>query len=496
MVILHNLSAINTYRHQNINQSNLSRNLEKLSSGYRVNRAGDNAAGLAISESMRRQIAGLKQAENNTRDGINLIRTADGAMAEISGMLRRMMTISTQAANGTYDELGREALQMEVDELKKEINRITEFTDFDGIRLLKDGVKEDRIKVVHRINADIVPRTELPAWVIRGSAFQEEDGHLDEIITEDVYDQTSAISGECGGSLDFSALNETNVKELIGTGFYVSNIPYKYGWGTGPECVDYGITYYSILFTEGTDATWERSGNHYITSIGIDNVKTAGELVNLLREKLYSPINGHCILVSSDAVGQGGEYCQIFFFAGFNGNVIALQQTNYDHSTQEIYKQLLAKGYGSSGVGIAVAVGTAVPSPDRTVNDIRLQIGPSSSETLECILPWTDTAALSIDGLSVRTQESASDAVDAVKDAVDFLSGERGRMGSYANRLEHTLRFLTNTGENLTAAESRIRDTDMADEITGFARNQILLEAAQAMLTQANSTPWNVLKLL
>ncbi len=268
MIIQHNIAAINSYRNLGTNQSALSKNLEKLSSGYKINRAGDDAAGLAISESMRSQINGLNQAVNNANDAIGLIQTAEGALTETHAMLQRMTTLATQSANGTYNSVARSNLEVELGRLKEEVDRIATATNFNGITLFEDG-----------------------------------------------------------GSFSF-------------------------------------------------------------------------------------------------------------------------------------------------------------------------QIGPTASEQLKLSSADMTQTGISISDIAVSEQSSASAAIETIKTAIDTVSKYRAELGAAQNRLEHTINNLKVTSENITAAESRIRDTDMADEITAFTKNNILLQASQSMLAQSNSVPQSVLSLL
>ena len=285
MIIQHNIAAINSYRNLGINQSGLNKNLEKLSSGYRINRAGDDAAGLAISESMRSQINGLNQATKNAQDAVGLIQTAEGALTEVHSMLQRLTTLASQSANGTYNSVARANLQSEVDELMAEIDRIANYTDFNGIKPL-----------AHVGNA---------------------------------------------GAMTFQI---------------------------GPS---------------------------------------QGETLKL---------NGSDMTVS-----------QIFSDA-------------------------------ASGI---------------------MNAGKTS---------------INIDG--GKSTATANKAISAISDAINKVSSYRAKLGAAQNRLEHTINNLKVTSENITAAESRIRDTDMADEITAFTKNNILLQASQSMLAQSNSVPQSVLSLL
>ena len=268
MVIQHNIAAINSYRNLATNQSALSKNLEKLSSGYKINRAGDDAAGLAISESMRSQINGLNQAVSNANDGVGLIQTAEGALTETHSMLQRLKTLSTQAANGTYTDTARKNIKAEVDALTAEIDRISTSTEFNGVKPLAAG------------------------------------------------------------------------------------------------------------------------------------------------------------------------------------------------------------------------------------NNMTFQIGATKDETLKVTSQAMDSQTLGVKNITVDSVANANTAIDTINKAIDTVSGYRAQLGAAQNRMEHSINNLKVTSENVTAAESRIRDTDMADEMTSYTKNNILMQAAQSMLAQSNSMPQGVLNML
>ena len=298
MIIQHNIAAINSYRNLGVNQSGLNKNLEKLSSGYRVNRAGDDAAGLAISESMRSQINGLNQATKNAQDAVGLIQTAEGALTEVHSMLQRLTTLASQSANGTYNSVARMNLQSEVNELMAEIDRIANYTDFNGIKPL--------------------------------------------------------------------ALNNA-----------------------GPMTFQIG--------------------------------PSAGEVLTL----------------------QSSNMTAANIFSAFSNSL--------------------------------------VQNPSNS--------GDANAKTLVV----TGTSDATVGGTSVKPANAAISAINA---AINQVSSYRAKLGAAQNRLEHTINNLKVTSENITAAESRIRDTDMADEITAFTKNNILLQASQSMLAQSNSVPQSILSLL
>lgn len=291
MVIQHNIAANNAYRNLSANASNGQKNLEKLSSGYRINRSADDAAGLAISEQMRSKINGLDQATSNANDAIGLIQTAEGALTETHSMLQRMVTLATQSANGTYNSTARTAIGEEVTALKAELNRIASTTDYNGVKPLNTG----------------------------------------------------------------------------------------------------------------------------------------------------------------NAPGAA------------------------------------AAAAGTPGPG-----GAAAPA----AGGIVVQIGPTAGETLTIATAKMGSTALGVNAVDVSTVSKANSAITTINKAINSVSTHRAKLGASQNRLEHTINNLKTTNENMTAAESRIRDTDMAKEMAAFTKNNILNQAAQSMLSQANQQPQGVLSLL
>jgi flagellin len=344
MIIQHNIAAINSYRNLGINQSGLNKNLEKLSSGYKINRAGDDAAGLAISESMRSQINGLNQAAKNAQDAIGLIQTAEGALTEVHSMLQRLTTLASQSANGTYNTVARGNLQSEVSELLKEIDRIANNTDFNGIKPL-------------------------------------------------------AATGAAG----------------------------KMTFQIGPSSAE--------TITVNSQA---------MTASGIQAA------------------------IFADAVDRGVTNFKV------GNNQLALSGTKTDYITAT----------GTVGANATTAIEDAASEQLKTPAGVDLQKATVAS----ALLP-----TMNISGTSTVVANAAIDTINA---AINAVSSYRATLGAAQNRLEHTVNNLKVTSENITSAESRIRDTDMADEITAFTKNNILMQASQSMLAQSNSVPQGVLSLL
>ena len=365
MRIQHNIMAMNAYRNYNNNTSALSKNLEKLSSGYKINRAGDDAAGLAISESMRSQINGLNQAAKNAQDAIGLIQTAEGALTEVHSMLQRLTTLASQSANGTYNTVARGNLQSEVEELLKEIDRIANNTDFNGIKPL--AATGSAGKMTFQIGPSSA-----------------------ETIT--VSSQAMTVSG-------IQAAIWQSMADTQGS----TTISYKMGGR------DVQVAFSSSIATQDADGNNRTQFMTASGAIGIDFDKLSTTPAQL-------------------QVKENGTF----------------------------------KNFDTVKVGGSTIASALLPSMDI-----------SGSSTLV-----------------------ANAAIDTINQAINAVSSYRAKLGAAQNRLEHTVNNLKVTSENITSAESRIRDTDMADEITAFTKNNILLQASQSMLTQANAAPQGVLSML
>ena len=386
MRIQHNITAMNAYRNYTTNNSALGKNLEKLSSGYKINRAGDDAAGLAISEKMRAQITGLDVAQKNAQDGISLIQTAEGALTEVHDMLNRMVELATQSANGTYEStVDRENLQAEVTELKDEIDRIAETANFNGIKLL-DGTQDN-------------------GFTGKGTFGTTE-------LTFGANTTGTKISFASGASL-------TGGK--IGVSFTASAVTVKLGTKTN------GDTY------------------------------TAEEIQEAIRAKAATDANGANFLS--------------FTVSGGDITLAAAAATTMSQVTLT----------GSAAAG-----------------GLELQIGDSSASAnqLKVQIKSMTTTSLGIDDIDIGDPAGAKAAIDKIKTAINEVSKTRGTLGANQNRLEHTIKNLSVMEENIQNAESAIRDTDVAEEMMAYTKNNILIQSAQAMLAQANQVPQGVLQLL
>ncbi|WP_077612123.1 flagellin N-terminal helical domain-containing protein [Clostridium sp. Marseille-P2415] len=421
MRIQHNIAALNSYRNLSSNNSAVSKNLEKLSSGYKINRAGDDAAGLAISEKMRAQITGLETAQKNANDGISLVQTAEGALTEVHSMLNRMVELADQSANGTYqDEVDRENLQSEIKSLRDEVNRIADGTNFNGITLL-DG---------------------------------------------------SMGSGK-------SALTATGFEKgsVIATNFTVSDIK-----GTNlNEKTDFTFTVGGF----STDGSFDATAGSDVLQVSAKDADGNVTITNLKLDDIVKDSSGKAMSATS-ATAVGDKYTINLGAVGIG--TIEVVGTSAASTAGDLFK-------GFDGAAPTSAAPTGAASGGGV---LRLQIGDTAADfnQLEVSVGDMHAEALGIGTIDISTQAGAKEAIDKIKSGINKVSSTRGDLGAIQNRLEHTINNLSVTTENMTAAESRIRDVDMADEMMAYTKNNILVQASQAMLAQANQVPQGVLQLL
>ena len=401
MRIQHNIMAMNAYRNYNNNTSALSKNLEKLSSGYKINRAGDDAAGLAISEKMRAQITGLKAASKNVKDGVSLVKTAEGALQEVHDMLNRMDSLATQSANGTYDnDVDRMNLQKEVDALKSEIDRIADSSNFNGQKLLNgDLYSGTSVAFTGNATGDEIAVN----GTITANSFEAKDGTTKQLTFEFAVDNGTA--------------------------------------DTKAEVSDAGKV--TITLKKGAEAT-------------------ADEINQAIRK-------------ATGATGDDKDAIEK-----------ALKSVTFSGSTK--------MAAGGAGTAITNATGTA---NDKT-GSLTLQIGDTADtfNKLKVNVGDMHVKGLGIDTVDISDQDGAAAAIASIKAAINTVSSTRGDLGAVQNRLEHTSNNLSVMTENIQDAESTIRDTDVADEMMAYTKNNILVQSAQAMLAQANQVPQGVLQLL
>ena len=567
MRIQHNIMAMNAYRNYNNNTSALSKNLEKLSSGYKINRAGDDAAGLAISEKMRAQITGLQAATKNVKDGVSLVKTAEGAMQEIHDMLNRMDYLANQSANGTYDnEVDRANLQKEVDSLRSEIDRIADSANFNGIKLL-DGSLEDGADLTLRGNIDIpnvgtvqgtstVVHKEAGAGVkkttfevnlhnvsfdakqagdtlkltVGGHTLTATAGGAQAYTGKDLADlfAADATGGNTAGKVTIDG-QEFNVSatttglkfeqaaDATDTTLVNGNVAVKLGAVNGTGAAVTGD--YNLAATNIQNATLDSGERLASTSFELTkDMVTDGSSITIGNTTYtFKALNGATGGANDvDITGLDGtkaaDLVQIAAKLTAKANANTTYSVGHDGATSTITvtekkgQTDFVDGNGKSSLTSkeAIQATLSVTGATATGKALTLQIGDTSDGFNQLSVKVGDmhTKAMgtkggkSIADISIAKQSDAADAVNVIKDAINYVSSVRGDLGATQNRLEHTQNNLSVMTENIQDAESTIRDTDVADEMMAYTKNNILIQSAQAMLAQANQVPQGVLQLL
>lgn len=500
MIINHNIAALNTYRMLSANNTAASKSLEKLSSGLRINRAGDDAAGLAISEKMRGQIRGLNQAIRNAQDGISLIQTAEGALNETHAILQRMRELAVQAANDTNTTEDRIELQKEVDQLAQELTRIANDTEFNTQKLL-DGTFAGRF----HIGANEGQNIELSIGKMTADSLNVAgaDGATMELTTAmatgnvDGSDTAADNHGAIAASTEYTV---TQLSKTIAVIDGSDQVDANYAWtdsdgkivaisndGNDWYALDYATTEAGlssatlhkddsaavkvldlqdgVRITSGTVTTSDYSNN--VLNVTASEA-TLDNTLNSLKTGTYT------ITDVSNNASFGGTFKVGLVDA--DGNVVALGASALDGTPANA---------DMSDLDYWV-----------DVNDWSKALLTLGDEKFNDAYSIGDTIVVSGKGIDISSQASADKAITTIQKAIEFVSGERSKLGAYQNRLEHTINNLGTSAENLTAAESRIRDVDMAKEMMEFTKMSILSQAAQAMLAQANQMPQGVLQLL
>ncbi len=569
MRIQHNITALSAYRNLTNNNSAVAKNLEKLSSGYRINRAGDDAAGLAISEKMRAQITGLKTAQKNANDGISLVQTAEGALTEVHSMLNRMVELATQAANGTYYDEDRANLQSEVEQLKEEINRIADGTNFNGINLLDgslsatggsktvtingvsstksvgskgsyeaneaystnaikfeegdtfeytvslDNGESHTIKLTAKKDANgnvsklVGASGQEYAITSNGAAAAAEVSEIDQAILGELNKTSLAkefnISASADGKFKFEAMEEgtdtprvvaMDANWTVGGSEPTDSVNLKIGvketkaYDAGREIKASDITLYTGKNYE--DAVFTINGHKFVVMTGKD-LETAGGALDTTGDSNMNATTGlgsDVTILIADGTHKGLESDD----NNFKQNIAKIKEVTGLEVTAGINETSIG---GAADTGASTTDGIRL-SPGKANGGLVLQIGDTSDAFNQLRVSVRDmhAKAMGIDGIDVSTQTGASAAIDKIKKAITYVSSTRGDLGAIQNRLEHTINNLSVTTENMTAAESRIRDVDMAEEMMAYTKNNILVQASQAMLAQANQIPQGVLQLL
>ena len=588
MRIQHNIMAMNAYRNYTNNVSAMKANLEKLSSGYKINRAGDDAAGLAISEKMRAQITGLETAQKNAKDGISLVQTAEGALTEVHDMLNRMVELATQSANGTYDNTtDRAQMQKELEQLRSEIDRIADSSNFNGIKLFDGTMEADSVKYSVGGVSDLgILATGTTAINTAGTnTIVHKDGQQATKTKFTVeLENVSFTSTGAGNQAITVTIGGATITASVANGASGADLAKGIVGSAGEKEVAIGGVSYSVkaegskLVFEMTDAAMDKStvaasftGNFGVTVTGSDG-KQSGT-VNLATQTITEGapkagtilantqtnaaiaatdiVDGKAITIGdttyvfaskqetldaikaaggnfkavdiSDLVNDNGaldnnkagsgdalsEALSRLTVAAEDNKMFTVGQTaDYKLTFQE---KASYNGNGKGGradlttkdgiqkqIQTGTFTATKVAAKNGTGKGLTLQIGDTADDynQLKVSLGDMHVSSLGIGDISIADQESAAKAVDAIKAAINQVSDVRGTLGATQNRLDHTINNLSVMTENIQDAESTIRDTDVAEEMMAYTKNNILIQSAQAMLAQANQVPQGVLQLL
>jgi len=477
MRINHNISALKACNILGKTNNALDKSLERLSSGFRINRAADDAAGLAISEKMKTQIAGLEQASRNAADGISVIQTAEGALDEVEAMLQRMRELSVQAANGVNTDEDRAAIQDEIDQLNEEITRVSDTTEFNTKKLLNGTV--DRRSYSDNENIQLISLSDSVA-ITEYKLTVSGAPQPAEVPTEfpDTLDKGRPWSVQPDDKKAKISINEKEIEI---------------------QTTDSLSTIYEKLREAGAN-------------VGIEVMPVAENAAGETEVATVADATG--LLFRSKDMGSDAKieiFCDSKELADALGITSGVKREGTDAEVELSYDSGFARTATVSIDGDYVTVtdvddfrmkfkvnGT-VDGATVTVlkaGPMDLQIGANEGQTMEVRIPKVDTHTLGTAVVNVNTQESAQKAITIFENAINEVSSIRAKLGAYQNRLEHSINSLNISAENLTEALSRVEDVDMAREMVTYTQQQVLSQSGNAMLAQANERPQQILSLL
>ena len=537
MIVQHNMSAMNANRMLGITNSSLAKSTEKLSSGYKINRAADDAAGLSISEKMRSQIRGLNKASANAQDGISLIQTAEGALNESHSILQRMRELSVQASNGTETDDDREAVQKEISQLQEELTRISSTTEFNTMKLLdgsqggsssttgsgpKFGVVDSTldgalvtsnvkgIKVATAASDDTKVGQETAIWgkdgktltlnLSKNKVYTQDE--IDDLISNAKQEDSTAEGAPAEVKVTlkngiFNADADTTDGKETAAGVKAASDAVEVAADTfvGANKIKftsnkYGAEFNGTTFDFAFDKEAGKEEVETTTAITTDaaNAITAGEYkIHLAAGKEYTAEDLEDILKS----------------AGFDFDVTLSGATPDDPNTLFATSGATTVGQLTMANGAGLGSTKALWGQDgydgvSSNAGITLQIGANEGQTMSFTIDDMSARSLGVDAnkIDIATQDGAKKATTTIDAAIKKVSAQRSKLGAVQNRLEHTIANLDTASENTQTSESRIRDTDMAEEMVAYSKNNILLQAGQSMLAQANQSNQGVLSLL
>ena len=546
MIVQHNMSAMNANRMLGITNSSLAKSTEKLSSGYKINRAADDAAGLSISEKMRSQIRGLNKASDNAQDGISLIQTAEGALNESHSILQRMRELSVQASNGTETDDDREAVQKEISQLQDELTRISSTTEFNTMKLLDGSLGGGSSATGIKVDASVSNKA-LQAGALKTTAatngkytsagavsaaddlsagdttsltvnFLNEKGEQDSITVNLKYKDATTLVSEDGSREYTVAAGKATVEDK--TKAFLAELKQT---SLADDFTMVGIAADGkIEFTAKTAGT-ETSR---ILSTSESNIK-AGVFTQATATKAAdtkAPADAYQSIKADVGTYDGGATTNIddyiftvngerFMYATADG--VAALKSKTDYSDVNFVKADTVDDDAANAMASLISAKTGINAEidanETTTVDLKpsassstagkgmtLQIGANEGQTMSFSIDDMSAKSLGVDGnkVDLATQDGAQKATTTIDAAIKKVSAQRSKLGAVQNRLEHTIANLDTASENTQTSESRIRDTDMAEEMVAYSKNNILLQAGQSMLAQANQSNQGVLSLL
>ena len=488
MVVQHNLTAMNSNRMLGLTTASQAKSTEKLSSGYKINRAADDAAGLSISEKMRKQIRGLTQASANAQDGISAVQTAEGALTEVHDMLQRMNELAVKSANGTNSETDRSYIQSEIDQLVTEIDRVSETTKFNETYLLKGDAKGKSGTTESTAQVGNDTAGNITVTLAANQDLELGDYALGTVklnTTVNVTSNNTAITGasvSADGSTELNALMEKSNGSLI---FKAA------GDAADANEADNNAVLWNVYQADGTTSV---SGT---TSYTTAQLKAMG--INITADNTQKIAAADTLKIDKTMVTSAEQTAKL----NAAGISVAGAATAQDYKNVAVGSDFLVtvkndasevatiSAYDENATVSALDVSLHVGADSTSDNKIALEIATMSAKGLG--LRTSTGSALKVDGADSTNADAAIDTISA---AIQKVSTQRSALGAVQNRLEHTINNLDNVVENTTSAESEIRDTDMATEMVKYSNNNILAQAGQAMLAQANQSNQGVLSLL
>ena len=486
MVVQHNLTAMNSNRMLGITTKSQAKSTEKLSSGYKINRAADDAAGLSISEKMRKQIRGLTQASSNAQDGISAVQTAEGALNEVQDMLQRMNELAVKAANGTQSEDDRSYIQNEIDQLTTEIDRVAETTKFNETYLLKGDQDNEKAYTYSYATATGKAATATMSTTASTKGSKITTMTFKTTASADEQNEVAKLIRDQGINVQYSSKDSTTTGKVVNSATVSLN----------------GTDKYTVTNTTGNDYSIKDAKGNEIATFTLENANL-GE-----KDKADAFTPGTETFTASKATAgyKDGDTVKYYDKDGNGIPENALSKyfsstTNAAGTVSSTVKADAPLVYDALGNKIDAAVADISAKQDLTgALTLTLHVGAdaTSNNQISVNLDAMSAKGLGVNGLKVdgTNDTNAKGSIETIKEAIQKVSTQRSALGAVQNRLEHTISNLDNVVENTTSAESQIRDTDMATEMVKYSNNNILAQAGQAMLAQSNQSNQGVLSLL